>query len=62
MIRPLVVTVMDKPFDVPAVKTTSSKEAYAAVLASVGATLPRRDSADGYTNIEEYINSLARVN
>lgn len=40
------VTIMDKPFDVPAVKTTSAKEAYEAVLASVGASLPRRDSAD----------------
>lgn len=40
------VTVMDKQFDVPAVRTTSAKEAYEAVLASVGASLPRRDATD----------------
>jgi hypothetical protein len=40
------VTVVDKPFDVAPVTTTSAKEAYEAVLASVGASLPVRDAVD----------------
>ena len=36
----------DKPFEVPVVTTTSSRAALEAVLATVGASLPRRDSVD----------------
>jgi pectate lyase len=36
----------EKPFDVAAVTTTSAEQAYQDVLASAGATLPMRDSAD----------------
>lgn len=35
------------PWPMPAVATTSADEAYAAVLARAGATLPRRDVVDG---------------
>src|SRR5262249_35815392 len=34
------------PFDVPAVRTQSAKEAYEAVLAVAGASLPARDAVD----------------
>jgi pectate lyase len=35
-----------QPFAAPAVRTSSAKDAYVAVLANVGASLPRRDSVD----------------
>jgi pectate lyase len=35
-----------QPFDAPAVRTTSALSAFESVLASVGASLPRRDSVD----------------
>lgn len=35
-----------QPFSAPLVRTSSAKEAYEAVLKSVGASLPRRDSVD----------------
>src|SRR6476660_1464869 len=38
--------IVTKPFDAPLVHTSSAHNAYLAVLASVGATLPRRDSVD----------------
>ena len=37
---------VEKPFDAPAVRTTSPQEAYAAVLANAGATKPERDAVD----------------
>jgi pectate lyase len=40
------VTVMDRPFDAPRITATTAKEAYEAVLNTVGASLPRRDAAD----------------
>ena len=38
--------IVSQPFDAPPVQTSSAHDAYLAVLASVGASLPRRDSAD----------------
>jgi hypothetical protein len=35
-----------QPFEAPLVQTSSAHDAYLAVLSSVGASLPRRDSAD----------------
>src|SRR5436190_8381861 len=40
------VQVVDQPFAAPPVKTTSAEVALAAVLATVGASLPRRDAVD----------------
>lgn len=40
------VTLVDQPFDMPPVTTTSAQEALEQVLANVGATLPKRDSVD----------------
>jgi pectate lyase len=40
------VTVMERPFDAPRITATTAKEAYEAVLNTVGASLPRRDAAD----------------
>jgi len=40
------VTLVGKPFEVPAVATTSAEAAYAAVLEHAGASLPRRDAVD----------------
>ena len=40
------VTVVDRPFETPPVRTSSAPEALRAVLAGVGATLPRRDAVD----------------
>jgi len=40
------VRTVDQPFGVPAVKTVSAKDAYEAVLATVGASLPVRDPVD----------------
>jgi pectate lyase len=39
-------TIVDKPFDAPAVKTTSAEQALKDVLAHVGAVCPARDSVD----------------
>ena len=39
-------TLVDRPFDVPAVRTTSAEQAYEEVLRGVGATAPVRDSVD----------------
>ena len=38
--------IVSQPFDAPLVQTSSARDAYTAVLASVGASLPRRDSVD----------------
>ena len=38
--------IVTQPFDAPTVQTSSAHDAYLAVLASVGASLPRRDAAD----------------
>ena len=38
--------IVPQPFDAPLVQTSSARDAYTAVLASVGASLPRRDSVD----------------
>ncbi|HEY4786020.1 MAG TPA: thrombospondin type 3 repeat-containing protein, partial [Bacteroidales bacterium] len=60
-------TLMEKPFDVPAVKTTSAEEAYRQVLALVGAICPERDSVDNRlirevkTNTGRIINSQNEV-
>ena len=43
--RPLV-TIERRPFDAPAVRTTSAAQALEDVLAGAGATLPRRDDVD----------------
>ncbi|GIW75538.1 MAG: hypothetical protein KatS3mg104_0601 [Phycisphaerae bacterium] len=40
------VTLVDQPFDMPPVSTTSAKEAFEQVLNNVGATLPKRDAVD----------------
>jgi hypothetical protein len=40
------VTVVAKPFDVPAVKTTTAEQAYRDVLAHAGAVCPVRDAVD----------------
>jgi len=40
------VEIVAQSFAVPAVRTSSASEAYVAVLATVGASLPRRDSVD----------------
>jgi len=40
------VEIVAQSFAVPAVQTSSASEAYVAVLAKVGASLPRRDSVD----------------
>ena len=40
------VTIVRRPFDAPAVKTTSARQALQDVLAGAGATLPRRDATD----------------
>ena len=40
------VTLADRPFEAPGVRTTSAEEALAAVLRDVGATRPRRDAVD----------------
>jgi hypothetical protein len=40
------VQTVDQPFAAPAVKSTSARAALEAVLADVGASLPRRDSVD----------------
>ena len=40
------VRIVDKPFEAAPVKTLSAKEAFEAVLATVGASLPVRDSVD----------------
>jgi pectate lyase len=40
------VEIVAQPFDAPQVHTSSAHNAYQAVLASVGASLPRRDSVD----------------
>ena len=40
------VEIVPQPFDAPLVHTSSAHNAYLAVLASVGASLPRRDSVD----------------
>ena len=37
---------VDQPFDTPVVRTTSARAALETVLATVGASLPRRDSVD----------------
>jgi pectate lyase len=39
--------IVTQAFDAPPVQTSSARDAYLAVLASVGASLPHRDSADG---------------
>jgi len=39
-------TIVPRPFDAPAVKTTSAAQALRDVLAGAGATLPRRDAVD----------------
>ncbi|HEV8146053.1 MAG TPA: family 43 glycosylhydrolase [Bryobacteraceae bacterium] len=39
-------TVAAKPFDAPEVRTTTAEQALRDILASAGATLPRRDSVD----------------
>ena len=38
--------IVSQPFDAPLVQTSSARDAYTAVLTSVGASLPRRDSVD----------------
>jgi hypothetical protein len=40
------VTLADRPFEAPGVRTTSAEEALADVLRDVGATRPRRDAVD----------------
>jgi pectate lyase len=40
------VTLIERPFQAPAVRTSGAGEALAAVLANVGATRPRRDAVD----------------
>lgn len=40
------ITLVDKPFEMPPVTTSTAKEAFAEVMKDVGATLPKRDSAD----------------
>lgn len=40
------VTLQARPFEVPAVATTTAEAAYAAVLARAGASLPERDAVD----------------
>jgi pectate lyase len=40
------VSIVARPFAVPAVRTTSAQQALADVLAGAGATLPRRDAVD----------------
>jgi pectate lyase len=54
-----ILAVVDKPFDMPFVHTTTAKEAYDAVLANVGATLPARDPVDGRI-IEQVKNRTGR--
>jgi len=39
-------TVVDRPFDAPAVATTSAEQALHDVLAGAGCTLPHRDAVD----------------
>ena len=62
-----VVTLVDQPFAAPAVTTTSATDALTAVLASAGASLPRRDSVDtrlvGHvrTRTGKFINSQTEV-
>lgn len=41
-----VVSIVDEPFAAPAVATASARDAFSAVLASVGASLPVRDAVD----------------
>jgi pectate lyase len=41
-----VVSFVDKPFDFPVIRQTTAQEAYEEVLATGGASLPRRDAAD----------------
>src|SRR5262249_40217794 len=40
------VQILNSPFEVPAVRTTSAMAALEAVLATAGASLPKRDSVD----------------
>lgn len=40
------VRIVDQPYDAPAVKTVSARDAVPLVLASVGASLPKRDAVD----------------
>ncbi len=52
--------VVDTPFAVPSVETGSSREAFSRVLERAGATLPRRDSADGRL-MEEIRTGTGRI-
>jgi pectate lyase len=54
------VQTVDKPFDAPGVRTTSARVALEAVLATVGASLPRRDSVDAriVSEVREHRGSI----
>lgn len=53
-------TLMSRPFDTPAVRTSSAEQAYAAVLDDVGAIAPERDSVDARL-IEQVRNNTGRI-
>lgn len=42
----IILNILNSPFEVPAVRTTSAIAALEAVLATAGASLPKRDSVD----------------